>query len=90
MPENYCNNIVFAYVFWIKTILPGGGLILLHSLSVRNEFKFSGWHLEICCFRFEYGDLLSDLIIFPESTHALHFHRYEIMLFCPLMASTIS
>ena len=89
MPENYCNNIVFGYVFWIKTVLPGGGLILLHSLSVRNEFKFSGWHLEICRLRFEHGELLSDLIIFSESQER-HFHRNEKVLFNPLIASNRS
>ena len=59
---------------------------MLYSLSVKNEPKVSGWHLETWVFRFDVGALLADLMIAPDS-HILHFQRSEKILFCPLMAS---
>ena len=61
-------------------------LLFLQSLSVKNELKFSGWHFETCFFRFDVGEMLSDLRILPDS-HTLHVHRSEKILFRSLMAA---
>ena len=73
----------FIQIFSIE-IVAVETLSLLHPLSVKNKFKYSGWVVEIWDFKFDVGALLFALMIF---TQLVHWNSNEKVSFCPLLTS---